>query len=81
VEIIGAKLASELSPGDKVHFKGTGLVKVVHSVDHHKSLVVREATEDDKGLIYGEGVLVRWNSPYNKLSWYTAKTTELEIVA
>jgi hypothetical protein len=81
VEIIGTKIASDLSPGDKVYFPGTGLSKTVHSTDHHASLVIREATEDDRGLVYGEGVHVRWNPPHNKLNWYTSKNTELVVVA
>lgn len=81
-QVIGTKLASELSPGDSVYFAGTGLVKHVHSVDQKPSgFEVNYCQETDRALVYPKaGVLVRWDPPHNKVNWYTAPNTKVDLV-
>jgi hypothetical protein len=82
-DVIGTKPANELSPGDKVYFPGTGLVKRVHSTDHHKNgFTVYHDIESGHALEYPKaGVLVRWSAPHNRVNWYVAPGTVVEITA
>lgn len=81
VRVIGTKKASELSSGDKVYFPVTGLCKRVHSAENHRGgITISYDPQTDRAMSYPKhGVLVRWSAPHNKINWYVAPDTVVEI--